>query len=85
MAPLTLYTICVLGAVALYMMLRAAGHARDESLERIAQARSLTAHELRRKTRRRGRLVDAAEALFAELSPRARERSRRKLTARSTT
>ncbi len=59
--------------VALYVMMRCAGLSPEDALDNIRRARPLTADELHRTTRRGGRLVDLAEALFADASPDAPE------------
>jgi hypothetical protein len=58
--------------VALYVMLRAVDHSKEEALALIEQARALTAHELDRTDRHGVRLLDTAEAFVqANLSDNA--------------
>lgn len=51
--------------VCLYLMLRSAGAAPEESVRKVEQARALTGQELQR-TMRSGRLVDLAETIHAQ-------------------
>ncbi len=53
--------------VCLYLMLRSAGVAPEESVRKVEQARALTGRELQR-TMRSGRLADLAEAIHVRLT-----------------
>ena len=52
----------------IYLLMRHAGLSSEMALRRLAQARPITAHELTRSTRRNGKLLDTADAVYLSQS-----------------